>query len=98
MAEDRDSTDSGRSTYPPGIQELVGNQETILRAFVLLIETIGGTIEFPFDKVTDPAELTDRVIYAEYDDKNRLIRYTVKHHGSITGELVNPDKHTDESE
>lgn len=64
---------------------------------MLLIETIGGTIEFPFDKVTDPTELTDRAIYAEYDDSARLIRYTVKHHGNITGELVDPEKHTDES-
>ncbi len=62
------------------------------------METIGGTIEFPFDKVTDPDELTDRMIYAEYDDAARLIRYTVKHHGTITGELVAPEKHTNESE
>ncbi len=65
---------------------------------MLLVETIGGTIEYPFDKLSDPTELTDRVIYVEYDNANRMVRYTVKHHEVITGELVKPENHTNESE
>lgn len=98
MAEDRDSTGTGGSNDTIGVQELVGDAGTILRAFVLLVETVGGTIEYPFDKLSDPTELPDRVIYVEYDNENRMVRYTVKHHGVITGELVKPEKHTDESE
>jgi len=98
LAEDRDPTDSGGSTDTIGVQELVGDAQSILRAFVLLIEQIGGTIEYPFDKLSDPAELTDRVIYVNYDEASRMVRYTVKHHGTITGELVQPEKQTNESE
>lgn len=98
MAEDGDPTDSGGSTDQIGVQELVGDAQNILRAFVLLVETIGGTIEYPFDKLSDPTELADRVIYVEYDNSNRMVRYTVKHHEVITGELVSPENHTNESE
>lgn len=98
MAEGRDSTGTGGSTDQIGVQELVGDAQTILRAFVLLVETVGGTIEYPFDVLADPTKLTDRVVYVEYDESNRMVRYTVKHHGKITGELVQPEKHTNESE
>lgn len=89
MAEDRDSTDSGRGAYALGVQELVGDASAIVRAFVLLLETVGGKIEYPFHKLADPAYLNDRFIYVEYDG-NDMVRYTVKHHGIITGELVSP--------
>ena len=98
MAEDRDSTGTGGSTDKIGVQELVGDAQTVLKAFILLVETIGGTIEYPFDVLADPAALTDRFIYVEYDESARMVRYTVKHHGVITGELVKPEKHTNESE
>jgi len=98
VAEDGDSTGSGGSTDQIGVQELVGDAQNILRAFVLLVETIGGTIEYPFDKLSDPTQLTDRIIYVEYDNANRMVRYTVKHHEVITGELVQPENHTNESE
>lgn len=98
MAEDRDSDGSGGSTDQIGVQELVGDAQTILRAFVLLTETIGGTIEYPFDALADPKYLTDRIIHVEYDDSARMVRYTVKHNGKTTGELVQPAKHTNESE
>lgn len=97
MAGAGDSDGTGGSTYQTGVQELVGDAQTILRAFVLLVETIGGTIEYPFDVLSDPTKLTDRVIYTEYDESNRMVRYTVKHHEVITGELVKPE-HTNESE
>lgn len=90
MAEDRDPTATGGSLYETGVQELVGDAQTILKAFVLLVETVGGTIEYPFDDLADPTKLLDRVIYAEYDEANRMVRYTVKHHEVITGELVRP--------
>lgn len=63
---------------------------------MLLVETVGGTIEYPFDDLTDPTKLTDRVIYAEYDEANRMVRYTVKHHNVITGELVAPENRDSE--
>lgn len=89
MAEDRDPTDSGGSAYAFGLQELVGDASAIVRAFVLLLETVGGQIEYPFHKLADPDGLNDRVVYVEYDG-NDMVRYTVKHHGIITGELVSP--------
>ena len=94
MAEDRHSTDSGGGTYAFGVQELVGDAQLILKSFVLLVESIGGTIEYPFHKLTDPDELLNRVVYVEYDG-NEMIRYTVKHHEVITGELVAPDRKTE---
>lgn len=89
MAEDRDPTYPGGSAYAFGVQELVGVAGDAVRAFVLLLETIGGQIEYPFHKLSDPASLNDRFIYVEYDG-NDMVRYTVKHHGIITGELVSP--------
>jgi len=98
LAEDRDPTDSGGSTDQIGVQELVGDAQSVLRAFVLLIESIGGTIEYPFDVLNNPENLRDRIIHVEYDENSRMVRYTVKHHGVITGELVQPENHTNESE
>lgn len=63
---------------------------------MLLVETVGGTIEYPFGDLTDPTKLTDRVIYAEYDEANQMVRYTVKHHDVITGELVAPENRDSE--
>lgn len=95
MAEDRHSDDSGGSAYAFGLQELVGDASAIVRAFVLLLETVGGKIEYPFHKLADPASLTDRFIYVEYDG-NDMVRYTVKHHDVITGELIAPENRDSE--
>lgn len=89
MAGPGDPTGAGGSSYALGLQELVGPASDIVKAFVLLLETVGGKIEYPFHKLADPTELLDRFIYVEYDG-NDMIRYTVKHHGVITGELVSP--------
>ncbi len=96
MAEHGNPTDSGGSTDQIGLQELVGDANNVVRAFVLLLETIGGSIEFPFEKLGDPSELTNRTIYVEYDEIGRMIRYTVKHHEEITGELVAPENRDSE--
>lgn len=89
MADSGDTTGTGGSAYAFGVQELVGTAADVVKAFVLLLETVGGKIEYPFHKLADPAALTDRFIYVEYDG-NDMVRYTVKHHGTITGELVAP--------
>lgn len=89
MAGTGDPTGTGGGAYAVGLQELVGPAHEIVKAFVLLLETVGGKIEYPFHKLADPTELTDRFIYVEYDG-NDMVRYTVKHHGTITGELVAP--------
>lgn len=89
MAEDGDPNAPGRSAYAFGVQELVGGANEAVRAFVLLLEAVGGKIEYPFSKLADPAALNDRFVYVEYDG-NDMVRYTVKHHGVITGELVSP--------
>ncbi len=89
MAENGNPTGAGGSAYAVGVQELVGSANDIVRAFVLLLETVGGQIEYPFHKLADPTALNDRFIHVEYDG-NDMVRYTVKHHGVITGELVSP--------
>ncbi len=92
MAESRDRADSGRGTDTPGLQEFpLSDSDYVIRAFILLLETVGGQIEYPFAKIGDREALKDRTIYVQYDDKNEMVRYTVKHHDVITGELVAPD-------
>jgi hypothetical protein len=61
-----------------------------------LLETVGGTIEYPFQDLEDPSKMNDRTIYIEYSEDGKMVRYTVKHHEVITGELVAPENRDSE--
>lgn len=94
MVKDGDSTNPSRSSYSFVVQELVNDANTVLRAFVLLMEVLGKTTEYPFHLLEDPYSLQDREICVEYEG-SQMVRYTVKHHGEVTGELVAPNRITE---
>lgn len=64
--------------------------------FALMLGALGGSFEFRRDALENEKFFTDMMIYENRDDEKGTIRYTIKRHKVVEGEVVPEDRNSEE--
>lgn len=71
-------------------------QEGQLRMFALMLGALGGSFEFRRDALENEKFFTDMMIYENRDDEKGTIRYTIKRHKVVEGEILEENRNPEE--
>lgn len=66
-------------------------QEGQLRMMVVLLGALGGSFEFRRDALENEKFFKDMMIYEYRDEEKGTIRYTIKRHDIVEGEIVHQE-------
>lgn len=72
------------------------DNERILRMFVILLGALGGTFEFREDAIINDKFFDNVAIHVEQDQEKSTIRYTIKRHKIVEGEILAEDRNTEQ--
>lgn len=72
------------------------DDEKVLRMFVILLGGLGGSFEFREDAILNDKFFENVLIHVEQDEIKGTIRYTIKRHNIVEGEILAKDRDTEQ--